>query len=262
MLSCKSSKMFHAGKIKPMSTKKIYHNVLLNHLDYESLSLKFTLNVKSPKKKETFHGNLRIRKDSIIWVSLRFMIGTEYVRAMLSPDSIKLLNRLNSSYFAGNYDHFKELFSTDLGYYSLQSMLTNHLFIYPNSDNLDNMIKHYNSSVNNKLYKLESIKDRKLKKYQKKDYLDMVIDQEIFVHPNEFKVNKIFIKDYQNARELNLEYSDYTKINNQNIPKVLSIGLVNVEDRFDVVLKCTKITVNKKDLSYSFKIPDKYVKMN
>lgn len=260
-LSCESTRMFSSRKIKPMSTRKIYNNVLTNHLDYESLSLKFTLNVKSPKKKETFHGNLRIRKDSIIWISLRFMIGTEYVRVMLSPDSVKLLNRLNTSYFTYDYDYFKKLFATDLGYYSLQSILTNHLFIYPFMDNMDNEIKHYKSSVDKKLYKLESIKGRKLKKYQKKDFLNMVIDQKIFVHSDDFKVNKIFIKDYKHARELNLEYSEYTNIDSQNIPKEISIELINSEDKFNINLKCSKITINKKDLSYSFRIPEKYNKI-
>ena len=49
-------------------------------------------------------GQLRMRKDSIVWVSVTATMGVEVLRAKISNDSIRILNRLEKTYLAEHVD--------------------------------------------------------------------------------------------------------------------------------------------------------------
>ena len=49
-------------------------------------------------------GQLRMRKDSLVWVSVTAMMGVEVLRAKISNDSVWLLNRLEKTYLAEPLD--------------------------------------------------------------------------------------------------------------------------------------------------------------
>ena len=49
-------------------------------------------------------GQLRMRKDSLIWVSVTATMGVEVLRAKISNDSIWILNRLEKTYLAEHVD--------------------------------------------------------------------------------------------------------------------------------------------------------------
>lgn len=53
-------------------------------------------------------GQLRMRKDSIIWLSVTATLGVEVLRAKVSNDSIWVLNRLEKSYLAEPLDTISE----------------------------------------------------------------------------------------------------------------------------------------------------------
>ena len=61
------------------------------------------------KGKAQFNGNqypinaqLRMRKDSVIWISASAFLGIEAARLLLTPDSFKMINRLNSTYISSD----------------------------------------------------------------------------------------------------------------------------------------------------------------
>lgn len=49
-------------------------------------------------------GQLRMRKDSLVWVSVTATMGVEVLRAKISNDSIWILNRLEKTYLAEHVD--------------------------------------------------------------------------------------------------------------------------------------------------------------
>ena len=49
-------------------------------------------------------GQLRMRKDSLVWVSVTATMGVEVLRAKISNDSVWLLNRLEKTYLAEPLD--------------------------------------------------------------------------------------------------------------------------------------------------------------
>jgi hypothetical protein len=49
-------------------------------------------------------GQLRMRKDSIVWVSVTATMGVEVLRAKISNDSIWIINRMEKTYLAEHVD--------------------------------------------------------------------------------------------------------------------------------------------------------------
>ena len=65
---------------------------------------------------------LRMRRDSIIWVSAS-LAGIEGVRAVLTRDSVRVINRLEKTYFSGGYDYLSKLLNVPLSFAQMQALL-------------------------------------------------------------------------------------------------------------------------------------------
>lgn len=67
--------------------------------------------------------NVRIQRDSAIWISVTALMGIEAGRILITPDSIKLVNRLRSEYAVVPYDHVHRFTDNQLDFYDLQELL-------------------------------------------------------------------------------------------------------------------------------------------
>ena len=65
---------------------------------------------------------LRMRRDSIIWVSAS-LAGIEGVRAVLTRDSVRVINRLEKTYFSGGYDYLSKLLNVPVSFAHMQALL-------------------------------------------------------------------------------------------------------------------------------------------
>src|SRR5208283_696073 len=111
------------------------------------LIAKFSADYKNKGQKNSFNGQIRIRKDSVIWVSFSPALGIEVFRMMLTQDSVKFINRMNNTYFAGDYNYVNQYLNTNIDYDILQSFLTgNDLSFYEN--------EKFRAGVENGIYKL------------------------------------------------------------------------------------------------------------
>ena len=54
-------------------------------------------------------GQLRMRKDSLVWVSVTATMGVEVLRAKISNDSIWILNRMEKTYLAEHVDSLEQI---------------------------------------------------------------------------------------------------------------------------------------------------------
>ncbi|MCB0807539.1 MAG: DUF4292 domain-containing protein, partial [Bacteroidales bacterium] len=89
--------------IKEYGADYLFDKLKENELKFEWFSAKFNLDLIIDKKKNSFRGQLRMRKDSAIWVSFSPALGIEMARLLITEDSVKFINRINKTYFAGDY---------------------------------------------------------------------------------------------------------------------------------------------------------------
>ena len=81
---------------------------------------KAQINLKGDKQNVNLA--LRLRRDSIIWVS-GSLLGIEGVRAVLTRDSVRVLNRIDHTYFSGGYDYLSKLLNVPVSYAQMQAII-------------------------------------------------------------------------------------------------------------------------------------------
>ena len=72
---------------------------------------------------DNLSGQMRIRKDSLVWLSVTAPMGVEVVRAKCSNDSIWVLNRLEKTYMAESLDDVTAQLGIPLSLPLLQTLL-------------------------------------------------------------------------------------------------------------------------------------------
>ena len=128
LMGCKTKQT-----ILPMVTDTISHpepetiveksdSLKYKKLDYTWISYRANASISNiePQNLNVFVVN---RKDSIVYITVS-KFGIEGGRIVLTPDSIKLLNHINSNYYLGNYSIVERLVGLKVDFYMAQSLLT------------------------------------------------------------------------------------------------------------------------------------------
>jgi len=252
---CKTNKQVLRRSLKEYGFDFLYAKMNENQFKFNTLNAKFSLEYEQDRKKTNLRGQLRIKNDSLIWMSFSPALGIEAARVLLSNDSIMFINRLNKSYFMGRYELIDSLLNTTIDYDLLQSMLVgNDLTQYD--------VNKFKSSVDGDLYKITIRERRKIKRYIKSGEIDThVLVQQIWLDPDNFRIRRIDIKEKgeENVNNLQVFYDDYIEINGELFPSKIHIN-INSHRTIHMVVDFGKAEINE-DLSFPFSIPSKYEKM-
>lgn len=94
---------------------------------FDQLSMKLHGNYQDTHQKLPINASMRLKKDSLIWISVTPLLGIEAFRILIRPDSAFVLNRIQSQYAC--YSHAELV--QKLGYPVSISMLQNILLGRP-----------------------------------------------------------------------------------------------------------------------------------
>ena len=144
LFSCKTIKTASGVKMKKMSTAKLNGKVLDSNIDFTTLNAKAKANVVMNGNKNGITLNVRMKKDSIIWVSATALLGIEVIRMVVTPDSVHLLDRLGKKYYAQDFSFFEKQLNTPFDFNAFEDLLVGNVVHY-NQDHLESSIKddHY-----------------------------------------------------------------------------------------------------------------------
>jgi hypothetical protein len=250
--ACHSTKeVREVAETKEAAVDSVFHLMQQNQFDYEWFTGKFSASYKQGDKKQNFSGQFRIRKDSVIWLSIYAAMNIEVFRIMITPDSIKMLNRLKKTYFVKNVNFINEQFNTDVDFDILQSLLMGVDFAYYETDK-------FTLSINENRYKLSTMGRGKLKKYvQTQEDLEKVMVQNMWINPDNYKILKQSIKQVKSPnKKVIATYEDFRPVDNQIFPFSIHFRLVD-EKPVLLDLQYKSIIINQK-LTFPFKVPRKY----
>lgn len=250
--SCKSKKHMLKESIKEYGFSYLYARMLENQMQFDYLSASFGLVYEQEKNKTNLRGQLRMKNDSLLWMSFTPLLGIEAARVMITNDSIKFLNRLNKSYFVGKFDLVDSLLNTAIDFSLLQSLLVgNDLSQYD--------VKKFKSSVDNGMYRMTIRERRKIKRFFKKGEVDTrVLVQQIWLDPETFRITRVDIKELgeDENNKLQVYYNDYIDIGDQLFPSKIRIEIKSHKSIF-IDVNFSRETMDK-PLNFPFKIPSKY----
>lgn len=242
-----------------MRAVKLYDHVQFNKIRYKTLSLKFSADYQKGEESQSFGGTIRIKKDSFIWISVVPALGIEAARIFITRDSIKVINRIKSTYFTGNFSYLKKMLNLEIDYDLLESILTNELFIYSRTPDEEETVRGFKTLVDSNQYVIQSVRERKVNRKIKKNKTNDLIFQEIYIIPEIFKIVRITINDFEFLKSLDLKYTNFNPFEEQLFPQNINCKIQDRNNVINVSIEYNKITINK-DLEYPFSIPEKYTK--
>jgi len=253
--SCKTRKLIKEP-IKEEGADYLFRKLKENELRYTDLAIRFEADLTLDKSNNSFKGNIRIKKDSIIWISINPLFGIEAFRIMFTADSVKMINKISNTYFLGDYSMINSMFSTPFDFDMLQSLITGNDFSFYEND-------IFKATIDGGLYKLTTMGRQKLKKYVRNQIdNDKVLIQDLWLDPSTFKIVKQQWKEIKNNNSKMLfQYENFSAADDgQLFPGNLQCD-ITAENKISVKIKYSRVQVNK-PFEFVFIIPASYQPIN
>jgi hypothetical protein len=95
-----------------------------NHIDFNTFNAKLKVHYEGSDGKDyEFNAFLRIRKDSMIWVSVNAALGIEAFRLLITPDSVRILDKLKKVVRLRSVNYLQDEVHLPVDFRTLQDLL-------------------------------------------------------------------------------------------------------------------------------------------
>ncbi len=249
--SCKSRRkiVLNNGKciLDFKNAKTLTNNLKLNEFKLDKLNAKLTVEALIDSTSNSFSISLRMKKDSIIWMSIS-KLGIEGARVLITKDSVKFVNRLTKEYFKGNFAYLSKLLNTELDFEVLQSLLIGNSVTFYDED------EKIKPGIDNCMYTLGTIRKKKLHRVMVKGKELRDPAQSIYLSPESFKIQRIIFYDFNPDRSFDAVFGEFAIVENQQFPHRMNYT-IKAQKNVSMDIIYTKVALNEEQ-SFPFKIPD------
>ncbi len=209
--SCKTTKNVTTTSEGTKSVSSLVEKILKAEPQFTTANVnKMSIAVEMAGRNVNANATCKVRKDSLIHLSIQPFMGIELFKAELTPDSIRVFDKMNNKFYLLDYNFFAEKFNLKVDFYSLQSLIFGQLFCVGEKE-LD--IKKLSLSKNNA--------------GQKRLFFENVDMQQYSDVTNDFNLQQVLLKSKSNDYELKTNYSNYVVENGVSFPAKISLNANN-----------------------------------
>lgn len=245
-ISCRTQHLAVTKPINKQPTEDIMTLMKKSQFHFKTLSLKFNAEVQSREETNNFSGNIYIVKDSSIWVSVQ-KLGMEAFRMLLTPDSVKMLERINKVYIAGDYFVLSQMLKSSFDFDFIQAVITG------------NDMENYETTgfITEKVNESYVLSNENRKK-QTGAFVSDSMDQQITLRTGDYKIVKNTMKKATSStsKTLDATYSEFLDFEGQIFPQKVDLQL-NDTRTINANIVFTRISPEKKENS-PFSVPASY----
>lgn len=215
----------------------VYGAINKNRIDFNTFSAKIKVVFEGTDgKKNDFNAVVRLKKDSVLWVSINALLGIEAFRVMITPDSVKVLNKLDKVIQLRSVGYLNEITKLPFSFKELQDI------IIGNPVYFDSAVISYRKE--NDVVALLNVGDlfKHLLTVKEPDY--------IIQHSKLDDINPV------RGRSANISYGEYESRDNRNFSTFRKIT-VSDKSKLDIEMKYKQYEFNV-PLNFPFAIPKNY----
>lgn len=112
----------HADSVRFI--KDSYYQLLANRIEFETFSAKINTDYQGGDgKKYDVNVFIRMKKDSLIWISVNGALGIEGMRVLIDKDSVRILNKLDKEYQVRSLEYLTEVAALPLDLRTVQQLI-------------------------------------------------------------------------------------------------------------------------------------------
>jgi len=235
-IGCKSSKTVASGDANfDLTAKQVIRENSKNQANFRTLASRVKINVVDGSREHNYTVNLKIEKDKKILLS---STPISVVKALITPEKVSFYNKLDNTYFDGDYAYLSNLLGTELNFTKVQNLLLGEA-IFNLKDGKFDLSKSEESYI-----------------LQPKD-LDELFEIFFLINPAHFKLDSQQLTQVEESRFLQIDYLKYQKANRQTLPERIKIIALEQTDELTIDLEYKSLSLNE-DLRFPFKIPSGY----
>jgi hypothetical protein len=244
MVSCKSKAVAVQNnngntEVITKEDKKAVEKHYDNKLDFSTLYIKASARYADEKQSQNVTADIRIEKDKQILVSVRFL-GITMAKALITPTTVSYYEKINSTYYEGDFTSLSKWLGTELDYSKVQNLLV--------GEALDDLRKgKYTQTIVDNLFKLEDLKEANIKKFFYLDADKYLLQKEEISQPTE-------------NRMLQISYGDSKVFNQGTLPTSIEINAIQPKGKTNINLNYNNISFNE-ELSFPYSVPSGYKKV-
>jgi len=231
-VSCKSTKNVSSSGVlnDKLSTEQIIKEYVKNQARFKTLQSRVKVEYIQGDKSQMYTVHLRVKKDKTIWMSATLGV----VRVKITPTKFSFYNKLDNTYFDGDFSLISDLLGIELNFNNLQNLIL--------GEALFNLDDSYIADIHENSYLLQP--------KQQNELLEMFL----LLNPLHFKIDSQQLSQISEKRMLQIDYKSYQEVNNQILPQ--NISILALEGSFETIINMEfkSITLDS-DLRFPFRIP-------
>lgn len=233
LFSCKSSKTLNSNTSNlSLTTKQLIKENTQKAASFKTLSARVKLDISQGDKENGYTIIMRIEKDKKI---LLMSSPITVVKALITQDKVSYYNKLDNTYFEGDFKYLSDLLGTELDFKKVQNLLLGEA-LYGLKDNA------FDLSVNESEYILQPKKQNDL------------FELFYLVSPSLFKISSQQISQPNEHKHLQIDYKSYQEVDKQIVPEHIKVIAVEATEEMILEMEFKAVSLNE-DLRFPFKIP-------
>jgi len=206
-----------------------------NKNDFSTLYIRANARYKDEKQSQSVSADIKIKKGEKILVSIRFL-GITMAKALITPDQVLYYEKINGTYFEGNYQALSDWLGTDLDYAKIQNMLL--------GQPIDDMTKDtFTMLLMDKSFQL-SRKDGGTDKRFLFDDSHYLLQQQEVIQPAK-------------ERSFEVSYPNFQEYATAILPTNLMINAVQQKGKTEISIVYTSVSFNE-ELTFPYSVPEGY----
>jgi len=239
---------------KPLVDRSVQD--LMDKLDQNAfktdwLSAKASVTTVADGAETSFTINMRAKRDSLIWISITPLLGIEVARVIITPDSVKMMDRIHSKYTVSSFETINKLLQLRVNFEIVQSLLWGNFFAYKKNENRFNSVY-----TEDKQYILSSLNKNKLKRSLEELDPNKQVIQDVYVMEDRYRITRVSVNDQKINKSLLTNYEDFRDTPGGYFP-YKSSTLITAEKNFELKIEYGKVTVGEPQ-EFPFNIPGSY----
>jgi hypothetical protein len=244
LVSCKSKAVVVDKKpvaivpIKPdsvMNAQRIIEQHYGNKNDFSTLYIRSSAKYRDDKQTQNVSAEIKIKKNEKILVSIRFL-GFTMAKALITPTSVQYYEKINGTYFEGNYEALSQWLGTNLDFTKIQNMLIGQPIDDLTKENFDFMLF-------DKSYKLSATNNKTEKAF--------------FFDSTTFLLQKQEMVQPEQERMFEANYNNFQEFTTMTLPGNLQINATQIKGKTEILIDYNSATFNE-ELSFPYSVPEGY----
>ena len=212
-------------------------DLAVDYFSFEFMQARARVRYDDGKQNVSATANIRIKKDSIIWMSVS-KLGIEGARLLINPDSVLIIDKLNKKYISYSFSELSKEFDFDIDYHLVESVVLGNL-IYP--------------------YEREKVeKTEGFLRYDQQ--LENFLFNN-FIGTSTKKLEKLQVEDVTTKNTISVNYGDFKEINQEIFPFSIDASINYVEKskkNIDINIGFSRAEIGSQPLSFPFRAPSRY----